>query len=323
MHEVYDRWPEMAYDAYNSDLEEIHFENINHIVFAGMGGSGTVGDLFSAILSKTATHVTVTKGYMLPRTVNDDTLIVCTSVSGNTAETTAVVEAASRTGCKIVCFSSGGMIERFCHKNSIQFRRVDLSLNPRSSLPSYIYSTIKTLGPILPISKNDIVESLDILSSMRQEIGTDCLDSNPSVELARCMRGVLLAYYPWGLQAAAIRFKNSIQENMKMHAMTEDIIEACHNGIVAWERSSDIMPVIIRGRDDHAKTIERWNVIKEFFEQENITYMEVDSGKGSILSKLISLIYRLDFATIYGAVLQETDPVPVPSIDFVKKRTGQ
>ena len=42
-------------------------------------------------------------------------------------------------------------------------------------------------------------------------------------------------YYPAGLQAAAIRFKNSMQENAKSHIITEDIIEACHNGIVAWK----------------------------------------------------------------------------------------
>ena len=42
-----------------------------------------------------------------------------------------------------------------------------------------------------------------------------------------------MIYYPWGLQSAAIRFKNSLQENSKIHAITEDVIEACHNDIVA------------------------------------------------------------------------------------------
>ena len=32
-------------------------------------------------------------------------------------------------------------------------------------------------------------------------------------------------YYPWGLQSAAIRFKNSLQENSKIHVITEDVIE--------------------------------------------------------------------------------------------------
>jgi glucose/mannose-6-phosphate isomerase len=33
-----------------------------------------------------------------------------------------------------------------------------------------------------------------------------------------------------GLQATAIRFKNSLQENTKTHAIVEDVIESSHNG---------------------------------------------------------------------------------------------
>jgi glucose/mannose-6-phosphate isomerase len=60
------------------------------------------------------------------------------------------------------------------------------------------------------------------------------------------------------------RFKNSLQENSKIHAITEDVIEACHNDIVAWEKNSKVQPILIRGHDDHIKTIERWNILKEF-----------------------------------------------------------
>lgn len=35
-----------------------------------------------------------------------------------------------------------------------------------------------------------------------------------------------IIYYPWGLQAAAIRFKSCLQENAKLHTFAEDVIEA-------------------------------------------------------------------------------------------------
>lgn len=322
MHGVYDRWPEAAREAYDSGTEPADFEGIDHIVFSGMGGSGTVGDLLASVLSRTAIHATVVKGYLLPRTVDDRTLVVCTSVSGNTAETMAVAERAKKTGCKMICFSSGGRLERFCGKNSVPFRKVPMLLNPRSSFPSYAYSMIKTLGPVLPIGRGDVEESLQEMSALREKIGSENLvPPNPSLELAQWMRGIPLIYYPWGLQAAAIRFKNSVQENMKCHAMTEDVIEASHNGIVSWEKKSQVLPVMITGRDDYAKTKERWDVLREFFSRRNIAYREVRSGPGSILSKIINLVYELDYATIYGAVLRGTDPCPVSPIDFVKERT--
>jgi len=72
MHKVYDIWPEIAKESYFSNLAQIEYEKCSHIVFAGMGGSGAIGDIFSAILSKTSTHVTVVKGYHLPKTVTSD-----------------------------------------------------------------------------------------------------------------------------------------------------------------------------------------------------------------------------------------------------------
>ena len=96
MHKVYEKWPQIAEESYKKDYELVNFKNINHIIFAGMGGSGTIGDIFSAILSKTKMHVSVTKGYLLPKTIDSKTLIVITSVSGNTIETLSVLKSVKK-----------------------------------------------------------------------------------------------------------------------------------------------------------------------------------------------------------------------------------
>ena len=72
--------------------------------------------------------------------------------------------------------------------------------------------------------------------------------------------------------------------------------------------------------DDHIKTIERWNIIKEYFDTKGIIYHVVNSTKGGILSKITNLIYLLDYSTIYAAVLNKINPSPVESIDFIKSR---
>ena len=99
-----------------------------------------------------------------------------------------------------------------------------------------------------------------------------------------------MIYYPWGLQSAAVRFKNSLQENSKIHVITEDVIESCHNDIVAWEINSNVQPILIRGRDDYIKTIERWDILKEFFRDKKIEFFEIESIDGNILSKIVNLI---------------------------------
>ena len=321
MYVVYDRWPEIARESFESDQDSVNFDGINHIVFAGMGGSGTIGDVFASILSKSKMHVNVVKGYALPETVDSDTLVVVTSVSGDSTETLSVLESAHKLNCKIIAFTSGGKMLEFCAKNKIQHRIVPQHHSPRASLTSYLYTVLKILHFTLGIKQEDILESITELENLNKKINSSNLtDSNPSLDLAEWVTNIPMIYYPFGLQSAAIRFKNSLQENAKTHAMTEDILETCHNGIVSWEKKSSVQPILIEGQEDHFKTKQRWNIVKEFLSEINVDYFEIKSISGNILSKIITLIYLLDYSSIYFAVLSGTDPTPIKSIDFVKKK---
>jgi len=321
MYKVYDEWPQIAKESFSFKREIEDFENIKHIVFAGMGGSGAIGDMFASILSQTKIHVNVVKGYLLPKTANSDTLVVIISVSGNTIETLSVLESAQKLKCKIIAFSSGGKIQEFCVKNNIKHKTVSKFHSPRATFTSYLYTILKVLHQTLNIKEEDILESIEKLNELNKKINSSNLtDSNPAINLAKWITNIPIIYYPYGLQASAIRFKNSLQENCKIHAIAEDVIEACHNGIVSWEKKSNIIPILIRGKDDNIKTKERFNILKEFFVFNNIEFEEVISTEGNILSKIINLIYLLDYASIYKAIINNTDPSPVKSIDFVKDR---
>ena len=165
------------------------------------------------------------------------------------------------------------------------------------------------------------MESLNELESIKKKIDSNNLsDSNPSIDLANWISGIPLIYYPHGLQSSAIRFKQSLQENTKIHAIIEDIVEASHNGIVAWEKQSIVQPILLQGQDDYIKTKERWKIFKEYFTENDINFKEVYSTSGNILTKIISLVYLFDYTSIYKAILSKTDPSPVYSVNYIKKR---
>ena len=321
MYKVYDDWPKMALNAFNFSHEKINYPEINHIVFAGMGGSGTIGDIFAAILSKTNIHVTNVKGYLLPKTVDLNTLVIATSISGNTNETLTVLESAAKLDCKVLAISSGGKMEEFCLNNNIEYRKIKKIHSSRASLVNFLYSIINILDLILPIGKLEVEESIREMRALQKIISTENLnEDNTSLNLANWISGISVIYYPFGLQSAAIRFKNSLQENSKSHAFAEDVIEACHNGIVSWEKESNCHPILLEGIDDFIKTKERWIILKEFLKEERIKFYEITSVNGGILSKIINLIYVLDFASIYLAIILKLDPTPVKSIDYIKKK---
>jgi len=321
MCKVYDRWPEIARRSYDLDPPQCKFKDISQIVFAGMGGSGAINDVFCSILSKTNIPTISVKSHLLPNSVDSKTLVVLTSISGNTVETLSVLDSARRRDAKIIAFSSGGKIQEYCNEYSLEHRKAPMFNSPRSSYPSFLYTMLKVLAPILSIKTEDIIESLSLLELTQKSICSSNLnETNQSLELARWITKIPLIYYPQGLQAAAIRFKNSLQENAKSHVMIEECGEACHNGIVSWEVLSSVQPILLQGQDDHIKTKERWKIFKEYFKEKNIEFKEVCSIRGSLLSKLVILTYILDYTSIYRAFLSGIDPFPIKSTEFVKKR---
>ena len=247
--------------------------------------------------------------------------MIVTSVSGNTDESLTVLKSTKKINCNVIAFASGGKMEQFCNNNEIIFRKIPIFHSPRTSLINFTYSILKILNSILPIEKKDIMESLDELDKIKKQIDSHNLsDSNPAINLAKWLSGIPIIYYPHGLQSTAIRFKSSLQENSKTHVIIEDIIEACHNGIVSWEIPSIVQPIMLQGEDDFIKTKERFKIIKEFFKEKNIDYKEINSVSGNILTKIICLTYMLDYISIYKAILSKIDPSPVKSIIYIKDR---
>ncbi len=321
MFQIYDRWPEIAQESFSTDFKKFDAKGIDHIVFAGMGGSGSIGDVIASILSKEDIHVSNIKGYHLPKTVDSNSLVITTSVSGNTKETLAILEQAKKTDAKIVAFAGGGQMKNFCEKNGIFFKEISMIHSPRASFLKFLFSILSILKNIIPINERDITDAIESLYKTRDNIFSGNLtDENISLRVAKWIKEIPVIYYPWGLQSAAIRFKNSLQENSKIHVIAEEVIESSHNGIVAWEKKSRIQPILLRGVNDHVKTIERWDIMQEFFKKQQIEYFDISSIEGSVLSKIVNLIYLLDYSSIYHAILHQIDPSPVSSIDFIKSK---
>tara|TARA_B100000809_G_C15095484_1_gene514829 strand:+ start:318 stop:1328 length:1011 start_codon:yes stop_codon:yes gene_type:complete len=321
MYQTYDDWPTYAKNALKKEFSKVQFKDVDHVVLAGMGGSGAIGDIISAILSRENIHVSNVKGYLLPKTVDKRTLVIATSISGNTKETLSILDYKLKSDAKFVAISSGGVMKEKCFNNSITHYDIPMIHSPRASFGVFLYSILNIFEDVLPIEKAEVSESIQKMNELEKKINSKNLNQeNPALSLAKNINSSPLIYYPDGLKAAAIRFKNSLQENAKIHASIEDVIEASHNSISTWENENNLKPILLQGTDDFLKTKERWEIIKEYFSTKNIDFEEVYSVEGNIISKLVCLIYLLDYTSIYLAVLSKTDPTPVDAIDFVKKK---
>ena len=69
MFRTYDKWPEIAKDSFENEYQKLDVKEIDHLVFAGMGGSGSIGDTIKAILSKEDFHVSIVEKYQMQKVI--------------------------------------------------------------------------------------------------------------------------------------------------------------------------------------------------------------------------------------------------------------
>ena len=149
-----------------------------------MGGSGALGDVFNSIMSNTNIHVSVIKGYKLPKTVDVNTLVISSSVSGNTIETLSILKQVKKTMAKSISFSSNGKMEEYCLKNNLEHRYVEQNHSPRASFSSFLYTMLKVMKPMLPIKNKEIMESIKKLEHTQKENAKNLIKNiDPKLQL--------------------------------------------------------------------------------------------------------------------------------------------
>ena len=108
---------------------------ITNIVMCGLGGSGIGAKMVANWLQdEMKVPVALVNDYTLPAYVDENTLVIGSSYSGNTEETTIAIEEAKTRGCHIIGICSGGKLEKFCKNNRYDCIVVPGGNPPRSAL---------------------------------------------------------------------------------------------------------------------------------------------------------------------------------------------
>ncbi|HQO30736.1 MAG TPA: SIS domain-containing protein, partial [Chitinophagales bacterium] len=107
---------------------------IRNILISGLGGSGIGGTILSNVLrDDVAMPIIVNKEYQIPAFVNENTLVIISSYSGNTEETLSALMQAFKKNAQIVCITSGGLIQEYAETNDIDFVNIDPGSPPRAA----------------------------------------------------------------------------------------------------------------------------------------------------------------------------------------------
>jgi len=335
MYSFIKKFPEQAVEAVRiGDTSKVkpNVRGIENIVLTGLGGSAIGGDLLKSYLSsELRIPFIVNRHYALPKFVGRKSLVIISSYSGNTEETTTALKEAIKRGAKILCISSGGEVEKTARKRRIPLIKIPGGLQPRAALGYSFFPLLVTLAriDIIKSKAREINETIALLKEKSDEHGNPDPASNKAIQLAEMFRGRIGVIYSSTerFDAVATRWRGQIAENGKSLAFTHVLPEMNHNELVGWKtlavQMREMQVIFLRDKGDHPRVKIRMDITKRVLAEHTAHITEVWSEGTSPLTRMFSLVYLGDWVSFYLAILQGIDPTPVKVIDYLKEELSK
>jgi len=320
--------PEQLRDAWelsDSTDSEIDKSKVRNICITGMGGSAIGGDIAAACVRSTQpVPIIVNRHYQLPGFVDEHTLVLACSYSGDTEETLSAFKAAVDTGAQVVCVTSGGQLSERAHQLGLTCFSIPDGSPPRAALGYLtvpILTCLQSLGMMTELTSN-LDETVTMLDTLRQELHPE-RNENLAKKISRTLRNKVPLLYSGsdGMESVAVRWKGQFCENSKVLAFCNFFPELNHNEIMGWggqALNSHFQVVYLKDHGDHPRIQRRMAITEHILKQKGMSVIEVTSRGESLLTRLFSLIFLGDMISLYLAILNQVDPTAIDNINYLK-----
>ncbi|GIW23411.1 MAG: bifunctional phosphoglucose/phosphomannose isomerase [Candidatus Sericytochromatia bacterium] len=277
------RLPDDAEKAFNKVLsQEIpsKYKEFDNILISGMGGSCISADILNSYLYfKSNKPIIINRSSVLPSFVNEKTLSIFISYSGNTIETLNCTKEAINKNSKVACITLGGKLSKVCIENQAYLIKLnDNNKMPRSAIGELFYSLLGFIYKleVFNINKDEIDSSIIALKKLRDEIDIYKNNINWLVELAMKIinrKIVIFGVNPY-TSSVALRWKTQFNENSKLTVIYNNFPELTHNEIVNlfYENLNDYYFIILRDTDEEPFVNKQIETFIELIKDKSMIY---------------------------------------------------
>lgn len=298
-------------------------KKIESVLICGLGGSGIGGTVVSQIVANDAnTPIVVNKDYKIPAFVNKNTLVICSSYSGNTEETLEMLAQAEAKGAEIVCVTSAGKLEEIATAKNYNLIKIPGGNPPRAAFGLSLPTIFHFLTHYNVVSKNyftDFAQSIKNIDADEQNI---IIEAKKVTE--KLYKKIPVIYSDAWFEGVSIRFRQQINENSKMLCWHHVIPEMNHNELVGWTTKNENLAVVLfRNEDDYFRTQKRIEINKTIFEKYTSTIVEIYSKGKNRLEQSLYLIHLGDWISYFLAEKNGVDVTEVNVITHLKNELSK
>jgi glucose/mannose-6-phosphate isomerase len=291
---------------------EIQKKDFKNIFITGMGGSGYTGTAVKQIVSGMAQiPIVTTRGYQLPAFVNQDTLTIAISFSGNTEETIAAFKAARDAGSTCIGICSGGEMEQIADTKAV----LPGGINPRYAQAYMSFATLGLLKKLGIISEDQAraEEAIQFLESHIDEI------HDRGQELALALQNHFITVYATEpIECAAIRWQKEFNENAKTLIHQYTIPEMNHNEINITHFPKNSAFVFLQTKTENEQIKKRLAFTREVFEKQGAECFDVVMEGQTILEQVMYSVALAAWTTFHYAIAIGENPDHIPVIEKIK-----
>lgn len=300
---------------------------VTKVVVAGMGGSALAALLAKAWLEEQLKiPFEVIREYELPTYVDDGTLVVCSSYSGNTEETLACLAQAKQLGAQICVIAAGGKLIEQATAEAVARVEIPAGLQPRMA----VLFNLKALASLLAHFDVVTAEMLQEVSAhaewLQQEtaqwLPAVTTDKNYAKQLALQAVGKTAVFYGGRLTGpVAYKWKISWNENAKNVSWWNVYPETNHNEFIGWSSHPVDKPFAVfdvMSSFEHPRILKRFEVTDKLLSGKRPKAVPINLQGDTPLAQLLWGSILADFVSIYLAVLNGVDPTPVDLVEKFK-----
>ncbi len=307
------------------------YKDIDKVVVNGMGGS-IIGTHVIQTVFKDELKIPVIalSDYTLPEYVNEKTLFIASSYSGNTEETLSSVVDAQQKKAKIAGICSGAKLGKFLTENNypalIFEPKYTPNKSPRMGLGYSIFGQMALLAKlgVLPVSEQDYNQVMEAVataqSSFNRHIETA---ENPAKMLAYNLIGrIPIVTAAEHLEGAAHVFANQLHENAKNYAEFRVIPEINHHLMegLQFPKSNDENLLFFTIHSDLYldSNQTRIDLTEQVVEKNQLNAISHKLESKTKLAQAFELLIFASYTSYYLALLNGQDPTPNPWVDWFK-----
>ncbi len=294
-------------------LKAAQFSNI---LIGGLGGSGIGGRITKALFADTCpVPVECTAEYNLPAYVNENTLVILASYSGNTEETLQMFEETKARGSKILILTSGGKLSQLAKENNLYSLPIEAGFQPRMALG---FSLTYLIQIFAELTGKDVKAELTELVNIFADTKTFEDDAAQIFEAAKSKaKSKFVVITDAALEPVGIRFAQQIQENAKHECFQHTLPEMNHNVIESYYGKLDSFFIFLNAQKNQRVT-SRFEFLQNLLEVQNNTALELEVPDYSLRS-VYETIYVLDWLSLFIADFRRVDSLNVPNIASLKE----